>query len=275
MNMDSGFHNYSIQMAFTVLALSLSLLVEASNPLTFVFLLGVPVLLGYTTYISKEDFNKATLTSSIGLIFIPLGGLTSVLAVILLPLNVTVSFFASGESFREFYSSTALPLLVVGILAGALVGGYSFYDSSFENRVQETIVQQGADRTVEMIEATGLDQNRTEQIKNATYTNVIITENYVVPEYVNNSERPDVPSLRQAFRDARDDIPEMVVERSEQTDIRTTVENTLEKTVSGRIPVISFVFIVTALYALQPVLGLLNAIFSRFFRLVDESISHS
>lgn len=273
--MDSGFHNYSIQMAFTVLALSLSLLVEASNPLTFAFLLGVPVLLGYTTYISKEGFNKATLTSSIGLIFIPLGGLTSVLAVILLPLNVAVSFFASGESLRDFYSSTALPLLVVGLLAGAMVGGYSYYDVSFENKVQETIVQQGADRTVEMMEAAGLGQNRTEQIKNATYTNVVITENYVVPEYVNNSDNPDVSSLRQAFRDAKEEVPEMVVARSEQTDVRTTVENTLEKTVSGRIPILSFVFIVTALYALQPVLGLLNAIFARIFKLVDESISHS
>lgn len=273
--MDSGFHNYSIQMAFTVLALSLSLLVETSNPFSYAFLVGLPVLLGYTTYISREKFNKACLTSSIGLIFVPLGGLTALLALIMLPLNVTVSFFASGESFRDFYSSTALPLLIVGLLAGLAVGSYAIYDSQFETRVQQTIVEKGSDRTLEMMEATGLGQNRSAQIRNATYANVIITENYVIAEYINNSDNPDVSSLRAAFRSARDDVPEMVVEQSDQEDVRTTVESTLEKTVSGRIPVISFIFLVTALYAIQPVLGLMNAVSAKFFKLVDESISHS
>lgn len=273
--MDSGFHDYGLQMMFTVLALSMVLLVDTSDPLSYAFLLGIPVLLGYTTYTSREGFNKASLTSSIGLIFLPLGGLTAVIALLVPSVNVAVSFFASGDTFRNFYSSTALPLLIVGLLAGAVVGGYSFYDQSFENRVQETIIEKGADQTVGMMEATGLGQNRTAQIKNATYANVILTENYVVPKYVNNSDDPDVPSLRSAFRDAREDVPNMVVEESDQDDVRTTVEQTLEKTISGRVPLLSFIFLVTALYALQPALGLLNAVFARIFKLVDETVSHS
>ncbi|MEF8880240.1 MAG: hypothetical protein V5A72_00215 [Candidatus Nanohaloarchaea archaeon] len=273
--MDSGFHNYGLQMAFTVLALSMILLVNRSSPISYIFLLGIPVLLGYTTYISKEEFNKASLTSSIALIFVPLGGLTAIMAVIVPLLNVKVSFFASGDSFRDFYSSTALPLLVVGLIVGSMIGGYSFYDPSFENQVQQTIVDKGADRTMAMIEATGLGQNRTAQIKNATYANVLVTENYVVPRYVNNSDNPDVASLRRAFRDAREDVPQMVAEKSQQTDVRDVVERTLEKTVSGRIPVISLVFMVTFLYALQPVIGLLNAFSASLFKLIDERISHS
>ena len=273
--MDSGFHNYGLQMAFTVLAMSMILLVEITNPVSYIFLLGIPVLLGYTTYISRNEFRKASLTSSIGLIFLPLGGLTAILAIVVPALNVKVSFFASGESFKDFYSSTALPLLLLGILAGGIIGGYAFYDDSFENRVQNTVVSKGADRTMEMMELTGLDQNRTAQIKNATYANVVLTENYVVPEYVNNSDNPDVTSLRKAFRDARTDVPNMVVEQSEQPDVRDTVERTLEKTIAGRVSVLSFILLVTFLYALQPVLGLLNAVSASLFRLVNRSISHS
>lgn len=261
--------DYGIQMALTVLALSMTLLVQTSNLSTYVFLLGISLLIGHTTFISHNSFRKASLGSFISLFFIPLGGLTAFFAVFVPGFNAAASYFASGKSFRNFYSATALPLLLTGLLIGGGVGLYSFYDSGFEASVENQVIDFGTERTVEMVDATGLGQNQSEVAKNRTLDTVEATENYVVPRSTGDKQE-----LRQVFSDAKTQLPERAAERAEPG-VEQRTRQALEKTFSGRIPLIFFVLSVTLFYSLQPVAGILNAVSASVFKALNRVVSHS
>lgn len=265
-------------MAFTIVALSLLLLMDISRSWTLIFVVGIPVLFGYTAYISHDSFKKESLASSIGFVFIPLGGIIAASTVAIFVFNVFVSFFASGKSFRSYYSSTALPLLLVGLLIGGSLASFALYSPSFESQLEETFIDQGADRTMDMIELTGVGMDQEEALRNATYSNVVITENYVVNEYAQRTENPDIEALRNVFDDAKKDIPEAVVNKSKESespDRRARVEDALGTTISGKVPLVILVFSVTMLYALQPLIGLLTACSALMFKGLRSMVSES
>jgi len=278
MDLEFDYFASGLQMALTVVALSLTLLIDSSRPVTIFFIGGIPVLLGYTAYISAETFRKESLASLIGIMFIPLGGLVAAMALSTLIFNVLVSFFASGESFRDYYSSTALPLLISGLLIGGSLGGMAFYSPDFATDVENRFIDRGAEHTMKMIEVTGMGADAEENLRNTTYSNVVATENFVVNRYIQNSEDPNTEALETAFDDAKTEVPDLVVNQSGVADgeqQRQRIERTIEKTVSGRIHLIVFVFSVTTLYALQPVIGLLTAFSAILFRGLENLVSES
>lgn len=278
MELEFDYFASGLQMALTVVALSLTLLIDFSRPVTIFFIAGIPVLLGYTAYISVETFRKESLASLIGIMFVPLGGLVAATALSTLIFNVLVSFFASGESFRDYYSSTALPLLISGLLIGGSLGGMAFYSPDFATQIENEFIDRGAEHTMDMIEITGMGEDAEENLRNTTYANVVATENFVVNRYIQNAEDPNTQALENAFSDAKNEVPEIVVNQSGVADgeqQRQRIERTIEKTVSGRIHLIIFVFSVTTLYALQPVIGLLTAFSALMFRGLENLVSES
>jgi len=278
MDLEFDYFASGLQMALTVVSLSLVLLIDFSRPSTVFFAAGIPFILGYTAFISDNRFRKESLASMIGLMFLPLGGLVAAVSVFLLVLNVLVSFFASGNTFRDYYSSTALPLLVSGLLIGVSVGGMAFYSQDFASEVEDSFVDQGAERTMNMIEITGLGSDAEKNLRDTTYSNVLVTENFVVNQYIQEAEDPETRVLQEAFSDAREEVPDTVVNQSGVADgeqQRKRIEQAIRKTVQERIPIIMFVFAVTALYALQPVIGVLTAFSSLCFRVLDNIVSES
>ncbi|EHK01281.1 hypothetical protein HRED_02615 [Candidatus Haloredivivus sp. G17] len=106
MDFEFDYFASGLQMALTVVALSLILLVNLSRPITSLFIAGIPFLLGYTAYISSEEFRRESLASLIGIMFIPLGGLVAASAA-----SIIIFIFWYHPSHLENHSEiTTLPL---------------------------------------------------------------------------------------------------------------------------------------------------------------------
>lgn len=270
----STYAESGIQLALTVVAISLFLMVEFSYPSTFIYALGIPALFGYTIITSKEDFNKASLASSIGLVFIPLGGLVAAISILIFVGNVLISFFASGNNFQNYYSSTMLPFLLIGILMGSTIAAYAIHNPGFESSLQNKTVEIGADQTVKLMEITDMNQDQ-EAVKEMTRSTVVSTEAYVVDSYSNDARNPDMAALQEAFDGAKEDIPADIssqIDEQDGSDIRDEVEDTIRGLVSDRMPFIAFFFLIMLFYGLQPVLGLLTAVFASLFEGLNSRI---
>jgi len=56
--------------------------------------LGIPVLFGYTAFISEESFNKASLASGIVLVYAPISLFMAAMAVVIFICNNFISVFS-------------------------------------------------------------------------------------------------------------------------------------------------------------------------------------
>lgn len=270
----STYTESGIQLALTVIAISLFLMVEFSYPLTFIYALGIPALFGYTVITSKEGFNKASLASSIGLVFIPLGGLVAAISILIFAGNVLISFFASGNNFQNYYSSTTLPLLLIGLLMGSIVAAYAVQNPGFESSLENKTVEIGADQTARLMEITDMHQDQ-EAVEEMTRSTIVSTEAYVVDSYSNDARNPDMAALQDAFDGAKEDIPAEVSSQIDDRggpDIREEVEEMIGDLVSDRMPFIAFFFLIMLFYGLQPVVGLLTAVFASLFEGLNSRI---
>lgn len=268
MDLETEYIELGLQLALTVIAMSLTLLIDFSRPITFLYGLGIPILFGYTAVISEKSFKKSSFGAVIGLVFIPLGVFAALASVFTLVCNVFVSLFASGGSFKDHYSATAIPLLLLGILIGGGTAVYASYDAEFEASLENRTVEIGADKTIAMIELTGMDQvEETDAIERSANATIFSTQNYVMNDYAQRTGETDLQALESSFENARNDLPSQIAEQAETNpeEMRDRTEDMIGNTVSGRIPLAVFVFAVSTLYALQPLLGLLTALSAQLF----------
>jgi len=273
MSLEPEHIEYGFQLALTVLAMSLVLMVDFSKLSSFVYLLGLPFLFGYTATTSEYEFKKSSLGSVISLVFIPIGGVIAPLAVFVFACNVLVSFFASGSSFKDHYSATAIPLILIGLIVGGGLAGYASYSPDFESSLENQTIQTATDKTIEMVEIAGIDRNRTQQnVKDVSKTSITLTEARVVQEYSQNDEDADLEALRGSFGSAKQKVPETVLEQSSGADIEESTRNMLESTLSGRISVAALVLSLTIFYGVQPVLGFLTAFSAQLFVLLRDAL---
>jgi len=105
--------------------------IDPSNLLTLGTLILIPMLFGYTAYISREQFKYSSFLGFISLMFVPLGPIMAAVAVTVSVGNLLVSFFAGGTNFKDYYGSTMLPLLFTGLILGGAVYGLATYQPSF------------------------------------------------------------------------------------------------------------------------------------------------
>lgn len=275
MDLEIDYIEYGLQTAFSVIAMSMLLLVEPGNHVSYIYGLGIPVLFGYTAFISEDSFNKASLASGIVLVYAPISLFMAAMAVVIFICNNFISVFTVSDSFRAHYSSTAIPLIMTGLVIGSAVSGLAYIDPGFESDMESRIIDFGTESTLSSIEAAGLGQpGQKEEMEQLVNVTVRSTESYVLNNYSREVENPDIRVLRQSFDGANNEVLKSLQqgEQSQEEIMRDQVSQMIESTISGRLMFIAIPFSIALLYALQPILGLLTAVSGKIFRTVENNI---
>ncbi|MFB6204608.1 MAG: hypothetical protein ABEJ75_03105 [Candidatus Nanohaloarchaea archaeon] len=283
MTEETDYLEYAVVLSLSMIAVSASYLVQASNYTSWVFLALVPVSYGYTAYISRVSFQKAALTSLLVLAFIPLGKKMAAVAVVTALGNIFVSVFAGGERFRDYYSSTRIPLLLIGIL----VAGVTFYAATSNPAVAETI------RTVTGNAIGAQSQQIVEQsnilsaqkkaqvtlVKEASRATVTATQAYVLNRSRDDLSVEGLSAVNNAFQKARAEIPARISDRmrerldSYDINMSARVSDLVQAQLTGKRFLILVPFIILTFTALQPVVGLITALSAFLFSYIDESVA--
>lgn len=283
MVLEEDYTIYGLQAALTFIAISATYLVDLSRPETLLGLIPVTVLLGYTAFISREKFRPQTAISILSLIFIPLGGVTTAVAVILPILNFLTSIFSSGKSFKDFYGSTSLPLLFTGLILGSVLFGLTLSDptvaeqvrneaSSFSGEQAEFIVNRS-----NMLDSQKSDQSRLINVTSDTTFQLtrqsVLVNTGCVP--VNGSER--CTELANAFEQAQESVEdnkERSTEKLSETsiDVSGRISDLVKNTLTGRNFVILVPAVTFGLYGLHPLIGILTAIWASLFSGVNSRV---
>ena len=269
MSVEDDYLEYGFEFSLAILGVSASYLVDFSNPASFLLLLFVPALYGYTAYISKEGFNHASLTTLTALIFSLVGGVTAVVALASSVGNVAVSVFSGGSKFRDFYSSTSLPLFLTGLILGGSIFMYGAIDQSFK---QQTIEKAGStigEISQTTFEDSDLLENQRESqlasINRTSKSSVILTTQKVFNE-TNPSQE-----VQKSLREAETEVPKQIYSRTisnmdtQEVQISQRISKSIERILSGQkyaavIPIAALLF-----FSLQPLIGLLTAILGKIY----------
>lgn len=271
MDLEVDYIEYGLQTAFTVIAMSMLLMVTPGDHSTYIFMLGLPLLFGHTAFISKNEFNKASLASAIALFYAPISLFMAGMAAMIFLCNNFISVFTVSNSFRAHYSSTAIPLIMTGLVIGSGIAGYAYLNPGFESQVESEAVDTGTDLTMESIRASGLaNQNQGNEVESLINMTVTSTKAYVVQNYAESAESPETQVLQESFDGAESEIIESLQTQGEQPDMKNRVSTMLESLISGKIILIAIPFSIMFLYALQPILGLMTAVFGKLFRYIES-----
>ena len=281
MSLESDYVKYGLEATFTLLAVSSTYLVDFSRPETLLALTTIPILFGYTAYISSESFQRASLISLAALAFIPLGLMYAVIAIIIAAGNILVSFFSRGETFRDFYSTASLPLLFAGIFVGlAVFGSLSSSPQQLEtatDTVSETITAS----TEKVMQQTGLNQSQAREtmINSISTATVSSTHAYVVNRTSEQLGPQDLANVSSAFREAREEVPERIIEEASNTgqaqSISDTVQGAVESIFSGAFLLLLIPLSAVVVYSVHPVVGILTALSGFVFRKADGYVSET
>ncbi len=268
--------DYGVVFSLSILTVSLSYFLELGSPQTWPILLLLPIQLGFIVEISKAGFHKASLFSIPAFFFAFLGTTTAIMAIITVLMSVLSSFFAGGRSFKDFYASTALPLLLTGLI----LGGGSYYmittDEAIENEIEQNIIEMTVYLSDLLLEDAMGDQPEEQNriIESSAENMVVMTEAYVMNHTAEELGPQEMQLLTTAFSDAREDIPKEAVEQQEQQleeedDLTFDHEEQMEQIISGLIEPKYYIMVLPILavgaYSLQPLIGVLTGIFAIFF----------
>lgn len=278
MELRGGYIEYVLQLSLAMFAGAASYMFNPSEPVTTAALLLIPVLFGYTAYISRDGFRKSSLLSFSALVFAPLGLLNALLAIVIGLGNFLVSVFANGKSFKDYYTATALPLLFTGLIIGGTVFGLSTTDPGVQRQVENITANTASDLVKGSLEGTEIiemqEQANQQFMQQATAATVQVTQGYVINETKNSFTQQELQALNTAFEGAREDIPQRLSGQTpdipEPVDISSRVEGSVRNLLSpmfmiALIPLAAFFF-----YAMHPVTGLLTAIFAKIFELAER-----
>lgn len=266
--------------ALATLAVSATYFVRISRPETFLLFVPITILYGFVAYSSREGFNKVSLAALPVLAFIVVGGLTALSAFIAGFGAVLVSVFAGGDRFREYYSTTHIPLLVLGILIGSAVFGLALNNPQFRQSVQNESAQflgQTGEEIVNQSNIVSSQKNSqismVEETSNAT---IFYTQAYVLNQTKNDLDRNDLRTVSSAFDSAKQDVPAQMTERIENNRASVDMSERIEDVVEARLQGEHFFIIIPVLaslaVALQPLVGLATAVSARSFQYGEEKL---
>ncbi len=274
MDLEQDYLEYVIQFSLALFAVSAAYLIDPSNLLTFGVLILVPMLFGYTTYISREKFKYSSFLAFISVMFVPLGPIMAAVAIIISIGNVLVSFFAGGTGFKDYYRATMLPLLFVGLILGGATYAAATYQPEFGDDLRSGIGDAVGSQTSTILDETNLvemqqDANRqvVEQVSTGT---IVATQGYVINETQENLTLEGQQAVLQAFSSAQNEVPEMMLQASNNAqnqtkalDISDRVSGSIENLLTGKKILVLVPIITLGMYGLQPVVGFLTAIFAK------------
>lgn len=266
--------------ALTTLTVSLTYFTSFSRPQTFLVLLLVPVTYGFVAYTSREGFTKSSLAALPSLAFVAVGGVTALAAVVVGIGSVLVSIFAGGDRFREYYSTTHLPLLILGLLIGSAVFGLALNDAEFRQTVQNESAQFLGQTGEEIVNQSNIVSSQkksqismVEETSNAT---IFYTQAYVLNETQEDLDRSSLIAVNSAFDKAKEEIPNQMSERIESSGTSVDMSERIEDVVSARLQGKHFFIIIPVLASLavtlQPIVGLATAVSARSFQYGEEKL---
>lgn len=271
----SDYIDYVGVFSLSILAVSGSYFLDFSNFATTLVLLLIPASLGFTAYISRDGFNKASLSSAICLFLAGFNPVVTFVAAVVAVSNPLVSAFSSGDSFNDFFNSVALPLLLTGIIVGGGIYGLSQYDSSVQNTVEDAAANVLADQTRTLLEATNIvsdtQTRQVEAMKNVSRTSVLLTEQIVANNMSGEMSRDQFRNLRSSFDYAAQNVPERFNATASESGsasemVSQQMKSGLRELISGRtmiaiVPVLGLLF-----YSLSPFVGILAGLFGVLWR---------
>ena len=281
MSLESRYVKYALEATFTLTAISSTYLVDFSRPETLFALTTIPILFGYTAYISSEKFQRSSLIALTALAFAPLGLMYTVTAIIIVAGNILVSFFSRGETFRDFYSTVSLPLLFSGLFVGlAVFGSLSSSPQQLETAT-DTVSNTITASTEKVMEQTGLNQSQAREtmINSISTATVSSTHAYVINRTSQQLGPQDLANVSSAFREASTEVPEDIMEKASGTgqaqSISGTVEGAVESIFSGTFLLLLIPLFAVAVYSVHPVVGILTALSAFLFREMDGYVSET
>ncbi|MFB6190316.1 MAG: hypothetical protein ABEJ91_01975 [Candidatus Nanohaloarchaea archaeon] len=278
MDIEKDYVEYVAEFSLALLAGSAAYFFDPGVPASYATLLLVPVLFGYTAYISRESFSMSSFLALIALMFAPLNSTLAALTVFIALGNVLVSLFSGGERFRDFYSSTALPLL----LTGAAIGTGLFFMASSNPAVADDIRNRAGNFLGESVESAAedaelFDQQKEAQkmiIRQASISTVKATEGYILNETRGQLPYEDEQAIISAFNGAEEEVPDLIVSKAEQrmnrssVDFSRTTKNLVTSNLKGKALVLLIPVTTLMLYSLQPLIGFLTALSATLFSLM-------
>jgi hypothetical protein len=279
MRLDEDYVKYSLVPVLSLISIISLMFLDFSRPETFAVLLSAPLLFGYTAYVSRKSFQRASLLSAAVLPFVTFGRVYLIFAVVLITLNVLVSFFASGKSFRSFYGSTSLPLLGSGVLVAGLFLSMTLTQPGFAGQVENTTAEmlgQKTETVIEQSDVIGMQrETRSQMVGSIGEASVGLTQVYVMNETGENLSRTDQRALIDAFASAREEVPRSLEEKANRSlgldsvDFSEKSEGLVKNLFVEEMFLLFLPLIVFGMYGLQPVVGILTALSGVFFRELD------
>lgn len=280
MDIETDYVKYALQVAIPLLAVSSMYLFSVQNRVMALVLLAVPFLYSYTAYISRNSFQNASLLSVVVLPFMFLGIHFAAVAVLASIGNILVSFFSSGDSFRSFYGSVSLPLLLSGFVVAGLFFFTAVSSPQFSEEVENTTAQFVGERTEDFIQQSGIAQSQKNSqlrmVRSVSSSSVILTQNYVVNRTGERLDPQVQQVLLEVFADARRDVPDKMVDRVNSTaslggqDISGRSEQMVRSLFNREVFLLAIPLVGFGIYGLNPVVGLLTGFFGLFFRRVNS-----
>lgn len=282
MDLEQDYLEYVIEFSLALFAVSTAYFIDPANLPTLGALLLVPMLFGYTAYISREKFKYSSFLGFISLMFVPLGAIMAAVAIILSIGNVLVSFFAGGTQFKDYYRATMLPLLFTGLILGGATYGAAIHQPEFGDEVRSGIAEAVGSQTSIILDEANLaemQQNANKKVVEEVSTgSVMAAQGYVLNQTRENLSLEGRMAVTQAFSSAQEDIPNKMINAAENTgkqtkalEISDRVSGSIENLLSGKKILALMPIITLGMYGLQPLVGLLTAIFAKLFQRIGRS----
>ncbi|MFB6209410.1 MAG: hypothetical protein ABEJ56_04735 [Candidatus Nanohaloarchaea archaeon] len=275
MNLERDYIEYVAESSLALLAVSGFYIFDPSSPSTYALLLLVPVMFGYTAYISREGFSKASLLGFVSLIFIPLGLLTGLFALFISFSNILVSYFSGGEGFNSYSSSTYMPMLLSGLLIGLLVYGAAESRPGLKQDISGEIAGKMGNVSEKVVRDSGLISQQREAARGAmrrvSESTVKLTERHVLQ----NSEldRQARLEVSDAFESAKKEIPERYERNANSSVGQIKISRRVQKAGTNLISSNFYMIVVIStmlFYTLNPLVSILTGVSGRVFQKLGE-----
>lgn len=277
MEIDEDYLEYVGQSSLALLAISAAYFLNPSNPISYGTLLLIPVLFGYTAYISRDSFRPASILSCVTLIFTPLGVMMGFIAVFIPLSNILVSLFSSGTGFKNYSNATLLPMIFTGLILGSLVFGAAQTQPEVRQQIVNTVEDVSERQTKVIMEQTQLmdiqeDASR-QVVEGTSKTTIVLTRNYVLNE--TDLDPQDREAVGQAMMDAQDEIPQRLSDRvannTQSLDISDKAAQASSNFIEANLGILILLASLT-FYALNPAISILTATSAKAFEKLNEKL---
>ncbi len=283
MELEKEYIEYIAVFSLTMLAVSAAYFFDPYRPLTYLTLVPVTLLFGYTAYISRNGFRKASLLSLAGLVFLVLQDVVSAVAVLAGFGNVFLSALAGGERFRDYFSATAVPLLLSGLLIGSGVFLFASSSPDFRESFRSSASEFAGEQAESIVEQSQLMEKQKDAqasiVRETSRATVFSTKVYVLNRTRDQlTQNPELASdIDEAFDSAQDTIPPRVSNQTRESldnftvDISGRTSDVIESRMREELFILAIPAAGILMYSLQPIFGLLTAFFASLFARLESS----